>query len=96
LKNDITLQESEILHESARETNTGEQDESEKHDSFITEHPTILQNQTTKDTKDQFGQKRQHKEFKIKNKTTVNSYAFTFINIFHFQLSSKLLIGRYT
>ena len=96
MRNDIALQGSEILHASAKETNTGEQDESlsEKYDSVTTEHPTILQTQTTKDTKEQFGQKQQHKEIIIKNQTTVNSYDNTVYHFFHIQQVLKQLISR--
>ena len=90
------MQGSEILHASARETNTGEQDESlpEKYDSVTTEHPTILQTQTTKDTKDQYGQKQQHKEIIIKHQTTVNNFENTVISFFHIQQVLKQRISR--
>ena len=85
-KNTITLQESEILHATAREIHTGDQDESfsGKHDSFVEEHPTILHTQTRKDIKEQFGQRERNIEIKLIDNSTVNYHDNTYLHFFLF------------
>ena len=84
-KNYITLQESEILHATAREIHTGDEDESssEKHDSFVEEHPTILHTQTRKDIQEQFVQKERNIEIILKDNITVNVYDNTYLHLIY-------------